>query len=519
MILDSQTDIFETLSDPATYGPEVTSVEVRQSHISILFLAGNTVYKLKRAVLYPEADFSTQEKRRCSCVQEMKRSTVYAPGLIDSVQPVRRLKNGKIVIGGKSGTEIDTVLVMKRIPDENLLNNLLPAPSFDRFEAMDLAEALANLHRGAKVFKTKWGTDCVKKIILENESVLSCFCPEIFKKEEINLLTRQSLETLGQVAPLIRYRQKTGHVRKCHGDLLLSNIAHHDKEFLFFSPIEYNEKQSCIDTLYDLADLLMDLEARHLRRLTNIFFNHYMAYTNDIDGYPLLPLYQSIRAAGRAAVCAKRSTLLTGQERRKMIQEARHYFNLARCFVADFCPVLIACGGLSGSGKSRVARELGGMLSPAPGAVILRDDVVKKQIVGLAPHQKLDDQYNTPAFEEVVYDVLRQEARTALGVGSCVIIDALFYNPAERQAIEALATELQVPFIGFWMDAPLPIRTERVQKRLRNPSDVRSPEELTEQLTLETGSIHWHRIMTDGPKEKTVEKAYKILKKEIKAKS
>lgn len=516
MILESQTDIIAALSDPTTYGTDIDHVDVCQSHISILFLAGDKAYKLKRAVLYSEADFSTPEKRRLSCVREMKRSTIYAPGLITDVKPIRRLKNGRIVIGGKNGTEIDTVLEMRRIPRENLLNNLLPSPTFDRFEAMDLAESLAELHNRAQVFKTKWGTDTVKKIILENESILSCFCPDLFTKEAINTLTRQTLSMLGQTAALIRYRQKTGHVRKCHGDLLLSNIAHHENRFWFFSPIEYNETQSCIDTLYDLADLMMDLEAKGLRRLTNILFNHYMAYTNDIDGFPLLPLYQSIRAAGRAAVCAKRSTLLKGADKKAVIKEARRYFHLATCFITEFHPVLIACGGLSGSGKSRVARDLGGMLSPAPGAVILRDDVVKKQIVGLLPHQPLDDQYNTPAFEEVVYDVLRQEARTALGTGSCVIIDALFYNPTERQAVENLAKELNLPFVGFWMDAPLAVRAERVEKRLRNPSDVHSSEELQKQLHLETGRISWHKIMTDGAREKTTEQALRILKKEIK---
>lgn len=516
MILDSQADIIAALSDPKTYSGRVSSVEVRQSHIAILFLAGNKVYKLKRAVLYPDADFSTQEKRRLACVQEMKRSAVYAPDLIEGIKAVRRLKNGRIVIGGKSGKEIDTVLVMKRIPDTDLLNKLLPSDSFDRFEAMDLAEKLAELHGRAKVFKSKWGVDVVRKLILENESILSCFCPDIFEKERVNALTRSSLDSLNKQAKLIRFRQKTGHVRKCHGDLLLSNIAYTNKSFLFFSPIEYNESLSCVDTLYDLAVVLMDLESKGLRRLTNILFNHYMAYMNDVGGFPLLPLYQSLRAASRAAVCAKKSTLLKGKERRAVIKEARHYFDLAQHFVSGCCPILIACGGLSGSGKSRVARELGGLLDPAPGAVILRDDIVKKQIVGLAPHQTLDKYYDTPAFEEVVYDVLRQQARMGLSVGSCVIVDALFYDENERKAIEALAVEEGVPFVGFWMDAPITVRAERVQTRKRNPSDVKQAEELNLQLQFKIGPIKWHKIMTDGPKEKTVQKAFRILKKEIK---
>ena len=513
MISESQSDIIAALSNPKNYPYRVKSVEVRQSHIAILFLAGDQVYKLKRAVLYPETDLSTREKRRLSCVREMKRSAVYAPNLVEKIESVRRLKNGKIVIGGTEGVEVDTVLVMRRIADKYLLNHLLPSPKFDRFQAMDLAERLSDLHKKAKVFRTKWGVDTLKRLILENESVLSCFCPDVFHKKEVNELTCKNLKLLADLGSLIKVRQKSGFVRKCHGDLLLSNIAYENGEFLFFSPIDYNENLCCIDTLYDLADVLMDLEAKGLRRLANILFNHYMAYMNDLSGFPLLGLYQSVRAARRAAVCAKKATLIHGWDRRRMIKEARQYFNLACHFVSGGKPLLIACGGLSGSGKSRIAREIAGHLDPAPGAVVLRDDIVKKQMAGLMPTETLDKKYDTPAYEEVVYDVLRQQAAGALSVGSCVILDALFYNESERLAAEALAKKMQVPFVGLWMDAPLSVREERVKTRLRNPSDVRDRAELDSQLQLDTGTIRWHKIMTDKSREKTLQEALHILRR------
>ena len=198
-----------------------------------------------------------------------------------------------------------------------------------------------------------------------------------------------------------------------------------------------------------------------------------------------------------------------------MKKEACRYFELAEHFLSGCCPILIACGGLSGSGKSRVARELGGYLDPAPGAVILRDDIIKKQIMGLSPTQTLDRKYETPAFEEVVYDILRQQAQTALSVGSCVILDALFYNEAERKAVEKLAKDENVPFVGLWMDAPIQVRTERVKTRLRNPSDVKEQEQLEAQLSIKTGPITWHRIMTDGSREKTLQKALSFVRQTI----
>ena len=279
--------------------------------------------------------------------------------------------------------------------------------------------------------------------------------------------------------------------------------------------MEYDDTLECIDTLYDLSYLLMDMESKGLRRLTNILFNHYMAYTNDIEGYPLLPLYQSVRAAFRASVFARLSNLLQDEKKQKAIEMAQKYFDLAVHFLSEHHPVLIACGGLSGSGKSRVAREIGWMIDPAPGAVILRDDVVKKQITGLAPHQQFNKMNDTPVFEKLVYDVLREQAKMALKVGSCVIIDALFYNAAERKAVEKLAKQMNVPFIGFWMDAPLEVRAARVKKRRRNPSDVREVRELESQLTLKTGRVGWHKIMTDGSREETIQKVLSVLKNEI----
>ncbi|MBR5129763.1 MAG: AAA family ATPase [Alphaproteobacteria bacterium] len=512
MILSEQTDIIEALSTPQTYGKNIHKVDVRRSHIAIIFFAGNYVYKLKRAVIYPGVDFSTAEKRKLACIAEMKRSTVYAPHLIIGVKPIKRLKNGTIKIGGTSGEEIDTVIVEKRLPNKAILSFLLPSPDFDRFETMDLAEHLADLHAKAKVFHNKWGVDVIQNIILETESILSCF-PSSIDLTQLNTLTKQSLEILKKNENLIKFRQKSGFVKKCHGDLLLSNIAYNKGKFLFFSPIEYNDSLDCIDTLYDLSFLTMDLEAKGLRRISNILFNHYMSYMNDIEGFPLMGLYQSMRAASRAAICAKTSALLTGNEKQQAILQTQKYFKLACHFLINSSPILIACGGLSGSGKSRVAREIGGLISPSPGAVILRDDVVKKQITGLAPRQRFNKTIDTPAFEKVVYEVLRQQASCALQTGSTVIVDALFHNENERLAIQALADSLNIPFIGLWMDAPLNVRKQRLQKRKNTPSDNRKEKELESQLCLEIGNMIWHLVNTDMPKEDTIAHVIKILKK------
>lgn len=512
MVFDDQADVINALLRPETYGKKVTHVNVVHSHISILFFAGDLVYKLKRAVLEPTVDFSTPEKRKMACISEMKRSAIYAPRLILGIKPVKRLKNGKIKIGGKLGEEVDTVLVEKRIPSGDILGNFLPSPIFDRFEMMDLAEYLFELHSKAKSFYSKWGVEVIRNIILQIENSLRYF-PDLFDMKKLNTLTYNSMRQLVKNKRLVKFRQKSGRVKKCHGDLSLSNIAYVNKKFLLFSPMEYGGTMDTIDTLYDLSFLTMDLEARGQRRLSNILFNHYMAYMNDIEGVPLMPLYQSMHAAFKAASCARTSTVLTGEAKLKTQQGSQRYFELACKLLDDYKPVIIACGGLSGSGKSRIAREISAKMCPAPGGIILRDDVIKKQITGLVPHQKFDKTNDSPAFQKIVYEVLRQQAETAVKTGSCVVVDAMFDNEDERKAIADLARRMKVPFIGLWMDAPLGVRKERVRRRKRTPSDVRKVEELESQLTLKTGKISWHKINTNQIKEETIEEVVTLLKK------
>ncbi len=517
MILYNQTEIVQALLNPRIYPVSwhVKEVEMLQSHIAMLFLAGDYAFKLKRAVLSQGTDFSTPQKRRIACVREMRRSTIYAPHLVIGIRSVRRLPNGRITLGGKLGEEVDTLIIMKRLKKADILGFNIPDKAFDRFEIMDLAEQLADLHCKAKMFRTKWRLEDIQQIVFENERILSRFGSEIIDSGKLTELTRESLQYLAHNARLISLRQKSGHIRKCHGELLLSNIARKDGKYIFFSPVEHNTSLDCIDTLYDLSSLLMDFEMRGLRRLANMLFNHYLAYTNDMTGYPLLPLYQSIRAMMRAGICAKKVSLLDGKEKEAAIQNTQKYFDLACQFLLKSNkPVLIACGGLSGSGKSRLSRELGGKLCPAPGAVILCENIIKKQMSGCKLTQQLGEEYNSEAYKQVVYDVLNQQAKTALSIGSSVIVDGLFYHEADRITIEQIARELNVPFVGFWVTAPIDVRENRIQTRKRNPSDVLNKADLEKQQNTNIGNITWNLIDTDQPREQTLEQALAILKQQ-----
>ena len=199
-----------------------------------------------------------------------------------------------------------------------------------------------------------------------------------------------------------------------------------------------------------------------------------------------------------------------------------HLFSLDKSMaLSDFLetsksPFLVACGGLSGSGKSRVARETAPFIAPKWGCFIVRDDVVRKQMASVCLTDSLGEEFYTPENEKEVYALMRQKATVLLRKGFPVILDALFYSPKERKMAEKLAKDMDVPFVGLWLEAPLDVRAERVQKRQNNPSDVKSKEVLEEQLSKDLGTITWFKISTHKDKDKTVQNARKVLKKHLK---
>ena len=216
--------------------------------------------------------------------------------------------------------------------------------------------------------------------------------------------------------------------------------------------------------------LLAAIYAVTNRRLASIFLNHYLACQNNTEFYKYLP-----------------------KSRRK--------------------PFLMACGGFSGSGKSRIAREIAPFMPSPFGAIIIRDDIVRKQIAGVDFSVNLDETYYTPEYERLVYKEMRRQAKQALMVGYPVILDALFYNPKERNKARELAETLNVAFEGLWAEAPLIVRSSRVKERKNNPSDVKTPAALLEQLNQDIGSVDWRYVYTSGTKEETLEKVKVLLKK------
>ena len=310
---------------------------------------------------------------------------------------------------------------------------------------------------------------------------------------------------------LFQQRAFGGWVRRCHGDLHLGNIVLWRGVPTPFDALEFDDAIATVDVLDDLAFLLMDIWRLGLEKAANVLLNLYLAGDARLDalaGLRALPLFLCTRALIRARVAAMKASHFSrirsaagdpaSREAGAAVSEARAYFALARRFLVPRRPRLVAIGGLSGSGKSSVARELSFRLGAPPGAVLLQSDVERKAMFGLPPTAQAPQCAYEPRTSEAVYRLLRKKASTALEAGCAVIVDAVHLLPAQRDAIEATARELGVPFTGIWLEASPQILRQRVAGRAAARTQAGETvysdaglEILEKQLQSGTGAVRW----------------------------
>jgi predicted kinase len=238
----------------------------------------------------------------------------------------------------------------------------------------------------------------------------------------------------------------------------------------------------------------MDLRHRRLGRHANQVFNRYLDLREETDGLSALPLFLSLRAAVRAhtgAAAAARQPEAAGAER--MRGESADYVAAALDFLTPAPASLIAVGGLSGTGKTSLSYALAPDVGNAPGARVLRSDVLRKRLMGVAPETRLGPEAYAPQMSERVYATLGAQAAATLDAGHAAIVDAAFLREEERSAVAEVAAAAGVPFVGLWLEAPMPILESRIRARRDDASDATAAI-LRRQPELQTGRIDWLRL-------------------------
>ncbi|MBM3544932.1 MAG: hypothetical protein FJX44_10605 [Alphaproteobacteria bacterium] len=492
------------LGNPETYGlAPPQAIDRIETHASLVFLAGPYAYKIKHAVKYPFLDFSTLEQRHAALRNELRINRRTAPQLYLEVLPITAGKDGAFHLSGTgapAATVIEWALKMRRFPQENLYEQRADCGLLSGNEMRQLANTIAAFHAVAdRLLTPAHAVLSLAEVLRDNRAAFAAR-PEIFPPGEAEALAQASDAKLASLSPLLRARARGGFVRHCHGDLHLRNIVEIEGQPVLFDALEFDDRLATIDVLYDLAFLLMDLGKRGLRDHANIVLNAYLdrdGGSGNLLGLAALPLFLSMRAAVRAKVELLRAGKISPDKQDEARREAAAYFALARKFLVAGPPRLVAIGGLSGSGKSAIARALAARIGAFPGAVHVRSDVERKRLFGVPPEARLPAHAYAPEISDQVYAMCRKRARLALEAGHSVIVDAVHAKPSERAAIRALAAGTGAAFTGLWLDAPPETMRKRVAARAGDVSDA-TPEVVEAQLAYDLGKMDFAMIDTSG---------------------
>ena len=467
---DTQEAVFRFLADPKTHGRS-EPVERVDTAGAVVFLAGADAYKVKRAVKFPFMDLSTLDKRAEACEAEIAVNRPSAPQIYLSALPITQ-QGATFALGG-DGEIVEWVTHMRRFDETATLDRIA-----DHEGALDaiidkLALAVRRSHARAPLRDGARAAHALDTYIEQNNAAFA-ERPDLFDPPAARKLTVDSRLAFAVLRPVLLKRGEAGFVRRCHGDLHLRNIVLIDGEPTLFDAVEFSDDIASGDVLYDLAFLLMDLEERGLRAAANRLFNRYLApeAPDALTGLVALPLFLSLRAAIRAKVEAASAERLDGEKRDEARALARRYFDCAARFLAYVPPRLIAVGGLSGVGKSALARAFAPTIGRAPGALWLRSDLERKAMFGIEETVRLPASAYSSDVTRDVYERLIDKARIALRAGQAVLLDATFATTAERSAAAGAAAEVGVAFAGLFLDAPLATRLERIASRRADASDA-----------------------------------------------
>lgn len=499
------------LATPTAFGlPSDTLIERIDTHISVIFLAGPYAYKLKKRVDLAYLDFTTLGARHNACERELALNRRTAPELYLDVVPVIQTADGLVLAETAEGAVVDWVVKMKRFDQSDLLSQMADRGELTVSIVETLARQLAEFHQGAEVSKEDGGRARFAEILVSNQKNFAPFVGSIYPPKLMQRLGGLYADTLDAQSSLIEERRAANWVRHCHGDLHLNNVVYLDTVPVPFDCIEFNEQFARIDTLYDVAFLLMDLAFRAItdQRLAahaNATLNAYLQVQTPDDlpqtlkGLAALPLFMSIRASVRSHVTARMSET-DNSDAAALGARARAYAEFAERLLSETECKLFAIGGLSGTGKTTIARLLAPGLGGAVGAVHLRTDIIRKRLAGVEDTDRLSSDAYTQAASDQVYAEMARLAGIALDAGQTVICDAVFAKPAERALIEQVATSRSVAFEGIWLAAPAKLLESRVEQRSEAGTDASDADAsvVRHQLSYDLGDVHWSVVEAVG---------------------
>lgn len=479
--------LIQQMQQPEFYPHPVTEpIQLIQTHVSYILLTGNYAYKVKKPVNFGFLDFSTREKREHFCHEELRLNQRGAPHLYLKVIPITR--SGDTFHLNGTETPVEYAVQMQQFPTGTLFSDLFDQGKLTEDLLERLARELARFHaKGATndYIRTFGEVAQIRQAIDENYDQTEKYIGGPQTQRQFDETRQYTDRLFAEKAHLFANRVAQDKIRECHGDVHLRNIALWQDDILLFDCIEFNEPFRFVDTMFDIAYIIMDLDARDRPDLSDRFLNAYLEQTGDWEGLQVLPLYLSRQSYVRAKVL---SFLLDDPSIPEAVKQeskdiASRYYRLAWEYTRSPLGTaseahqgqVFLMAGLSGSGKSTIARQLASQI----GAIHLRSDAVRKHLAGIPLEQAGGNDLYTAEMTEKTYDRLLQLGMMLATQGYSVILDAKYDQQSLRQAViqainhtNAVQPTQPLSLHILYCDAPLEVRQQRLQKRQGDVSDA-----------------------------------------------
>jgi aminoglycoside phosphotransferase family enzyme len=340
---DGQDAVIEFLSDPASYGSKGDVCRI-DTHCSVVFLTADRGYKLKRAIRYASLDYTTRALRQAACEAELVLNRRTAPDLYLQVRSINRAANGALAFDG-AGAAVDHVVIMRRFAQADLFDRMIEAGRLTPELMRALGGAVAHLHLAAERTPIHGGSEAMRYVIADNDRELAKVATDL-DGVAVGMLSRRARTTLERLAVLLDRRRDAGKVRRGHGDLRLANICLYNGRPTLFDCIEFSDEIGCVDVLYDLAFLLMDLRLRGRDDLGQVVLGAYLELMPETGGLPALPLFLALRAATRSYALAGSARRRTDpREAARLLTFARRHIDAGIAFLAEAQPPTIVVSG------------------------------------------------------------------------------------------------------------------------------------------------------------------------------
>lgn len=490
----SQPPLIQALLNPAVYDHPVENLRVIETHISWVLMTGAFAYKIKKPVSLGFADFSTLERRRAACYEELRLNNRLASRMYLGVVPIcGTVDEPKFYADGEV---VEYAVKMRQFPDQHRLDRFTKEGRLNENMVRELAAEVAHFHSVIPVaHHGQESRESERRFseVMDNFDTVRALCADGGRGNLLDELRQWSLDSLAENRERFRKRRREGFIRECHGDMHLANMAYMDSKITIFDALEFNPDFRWIDVMSEVAFVVMDLLHHQRPDLASVFLSSYLEVTGDYDGLPLLRHFLVYRAMVRAKVSAIRA----GQEKAKTdawneaLGESDAFIDLAKqCKDFGKCSFLLITFGVSGSGKSLVSRRLVGRL----GAIQVRSDVERRR-----RDLPAEQRYSKSAVHRT-YGRLKSCADTILKAGFSVIVDATFLSRQYREQFRDLAAEHGVPFGIIALSAPRDVLVRRVVARQAEGTD---PSEAT--VSVLNRQLEAMQPLTEGERDFSIE--------------